>query len=332
MRIRSYCLTGIIFLMITTGCTKDYTVPLETTKPLYVIEGRISTLTGPYYVRITKSTNYLALNTDFLGNTFDSAEAVKGAQVIITDDRGVADTLIPAHIEPRYEYYPQLSGVLDSIYVQNTPSTMYFTIDQGYYETTKTVALPGHTYHLQVRIGSEEFHSSAYMPAVPALDSAAVKDTIVDPDGTRGYLPLVYFKEPQNEKNYYLLQFNDLTDYPYDKTHIESGYTHYMVLPFYVVDDKLLPPYVHGLAVRVIISSQYKFSSSYPYVSFINPLQVKLSSLTPEAYDYFNELGKQFQNDGNVYKPTPASATGNISGGALGLFWASDVSYKVVWP
>jgi hypothetical protein len=62
------------------------------------------------------------------------------------------------------------------------------------------------------------------------------------------------------------------------------------------------------------------------------PIQIRLHSFTKETYDYFNTLYKQLENNGNIYKPTPASAHGNISGGALGLFYATAVSGKLLYP
>jgi hypothetical protein len=56
-----YYITGIILLIATAGCIKDFKLTPDETAPSYVIEGRISNLGGPYYVRITKSTNLLGL-------------------------------------------------------------------------------------------------------------------------------------------------------------------------------------------------------------------------------------------------------------------------------
>ena len=47
----------IAFLLMTAGCTKDYTIHPKGSKALYVIEGRVSNMRGPYYVRVTKSRN-----------------------------------------------------------------------------------------------------------------------------------------------------------------------------------------------------------------------------------------------------------------------------------
>ena len=102
-----------------------------------------------------------------------------------------------------------------------------------------------------------------------------------------------------------------------------------------MVDDNILPPYVNGLSVQLIWPDSNPYPGPGPYLNIFPyhyPSHIRLCSLTKEAYDYFNVLRKQLQVDGNVYKPVPASAVGNIQGGALGLFWASNISYKLIWP
>ena len=327
MNIRYY-ITGIVFIIATVGCAKSFNLEMEETPPLYVIEGRVSNMRGPYYIRITKSTNLLNIGNN-VAYGLDSAEPVKGALVVIADDLGVTDTLKPSTGtgSPRYVYYYS-NGVIDSSMAPfHAP---FYTNDRGYYETTKLTGQPGHNYHLTVRIGSSTFHASAYMAPVPTLDSAVIKETVVDTYGNKGYLPFVWFKEPENENNYYLFQHNNLPHYLYDDVN-ETNYSA-MFFPFYVLDDKTMPTYVAGLGMRVIVSSQYRYGDNYPYRKPAEPKQVKLSSLTKEAYEYFNVQGKQFENDGNIYKPVPATPKGNISGNALGLFWATQVSYKLVMP
>jgi len=329
MYMKSSALALIIYLISTTGCTKDYNLNLGSPKTVYAIDGRISTMRGPYFVQITKSSNSLGRQGSFPTGLIDTTYAVKGALVVISDDMGVTDTLVPP---PDYvdEYtYSYQNGKLDSTF--ESVSYGLYSYSQGYYQTTKIHGIAGHTYHLLIRIGTEEFHSTAYLPPVAALDSVVLKDTIVDPDGSRGKLPLTYFKEPQNEKNYYMLQFmHDIREYPYDVTTGSFRYEQ-LILPYYTVDDKILSPYVNGLAVREIITSQYKYSRGLDYQFPPGmPIQVLLSSLTRDAYEYFTVIANQFEDDGSVYKPVPASAPGNISGGALGLFWATDVSYKLV--
>jgi len=327
------CITFIGFVI--TGCTKSISLKTDKNRPLYAIEGRISTMKGPYLVRVTRIADLSAATTPPADSVaiLDNAEPVLDAQVIIWDEAGDMDTLQPVqNIEPpRYEYTYLGNGKLDSAFLSLTP---VHSRDRGYYRTTHLTGLAGHTYHLKVRIGSEEFQASAYMPPVPALDSVVIKQIIDERNGSAISLPFAYFKEPQNEKNYYLLQYNYITDYPYDYSYGRIGTG--KVFPYYVVDDSALPSYVNGLPVRVIISDHYNYGDDYPYMTATfaayNAIQVRLSSLTKEAYNYYRQLEKQFQDDGNVYKPAPSSPVGNISNGAVGLFYASAVSYKLHLP
>jgi hypothetical protein len=325
-----YYITGFIILIATAGCIKDFQLTPDETTPLYVIEGRVSNLRGPYFVRVTKSSNLLEPGYRYGSGDLDRSEPVKGALVIIADDAGLTDTLVPGKIPSSGDlrwYYTYSNGVFDSILY---PTHRFeYTIDQGYYETTKLTGRPGHTYQLTVRIGNEEFHASAYMPPVTTLDSAVIKETTIDPDGTKGYLPFVWFKEPANENNYYLFQYNPVINYPYDNPYLSIKSN--IKFPYYVLDDKAMPAYVNGLAVRLLISAHDPYSGN-PYWKPDEPKQVRLSSLTKETYEYINALGKQLKDDGNVYKPAPFTLKGNISGNALGLFWATHVSYKIVMP
>lgn len=333
MRVRLNFLMAICFTTLAGGCKKESHVNIDSTATWYVIDGRISDLRGPYYVRITKSAGLVTGRPSFYGQDYEGAEPVKGAQVIISDDQGLSDTLVPSpkRAPERYKYFRN-GDKLDSLL--HDQDEAYFIGDRGYYETTKLKGVPGRTYQLQVRIGDENFKASAYMPSVPALDSATLKDTTLAGYKNAGIIPVIWFREPQEEENYYLLQYNHTYFYRYDYFSREvllSGNT----VPFYVLDDKILSPEIKSLAVRVLISNQKEYG--YEYYPYIRPqrdypIQVKLSSLTKEAYDFYNALGKQLQNDGNVYQPAPGSATGNISGGALGLFYATSVSWKVVLP
>jgi hypothetical protein len=165
------------------------------------------------------------------------------------------------------------------------------------------------------------------------LDSVGFRDTTIAPYVNSGYVPVVWFKEPQNEKNYYLLSYNYPDYFRYDYFLYWRNYNN-TTLPFYVLDDKILPPNITNLVVQVITTSHNRYQQYYPYVyngANDRPTQVKLCSLTQNAYEYLDAQNKQLQTDGNIYQPVPASAIGNISGGALGLFWATSVSYKLVY-
>lgn len=166
------------------------------------------------------------------------------------------------------------------------------------------------------------------MPPAPALDSV-VTETNSNIGGTeRAY---AYFKEPQHEQNYYLLQLASIYQYPYDVTQYLNTVGYQSRFHYYVFDDKTLPAYVSHMEIDAIATGDIDYGRPTPYLIILQePCQARLSSLTKETYEYFNTIVKQFIDDGNVYKPAPASAKGNISGGALGLFWATSISDKLV--
>jgi len=347
MRIQQY-IVSLLFILAITGCTKEFALDQQAVKPLVVIEGRISNMWGPYYVRVTRSAG-LVTDPDPTFPWRDSAEAVKNALVIITDDAGVKDTLIPSPSSiDRYLYYFRDStnfseAGIDSVFT--TVDDRNTTYDRGYYQTTKIKGQPGHTYYLEVQIGDTIFRSSAYMPPVPAMESVGwARDTMLSPYLNKGLIPVARFKDPPNENNYYGLNMNfSLHAYRYDQFLAPGIYAQatFSMLPYYVFDDKFLTSGVNTIPVRVmplnvqfdlLPPGHYPYWDYSPYVQTRHyPVQIRLHAFTRQTYECFNVLNKQLEVNGNIYKPAPASAPGNISGGALGLFYATTISDKVLY-
>lgn len=317
-----------VLLLIAAGCTKDYTIHSKGAGQLYVIEGRVSNMRGPYYVRVTRSQNSVEKGLADTLNWLERVEAVKDALVIISDDMGIVDTLKSVDSSGGRYGYGYINGKIDSGIRPLYDFDRSLTASQGYYETKKITGVPGHTYHLQVRIGDETFQASAYMPSAPDLDSIVTEPDRNMPGAENVY---AYFKEPQYEENYYFMEVTSIQQYPYDDNIYVNTWGDHSIFPYHCFDDKALPAYVSHMEMDAIFFDNYSYGGIKPY--FVLPtetFQGRLSSLTRESYAYFAALGKQFLDDGNVYKPAPASAKGNISGGALGLFWAAGVSYKLV--
>jgi uncharacterized protein DUF4249 len=347
MRIQQY-IVSLLFVLALTGCTRDFDLDPQAAKPLYVIEGRISNMWGSYYVRVTKSAGLVA-DPDPSFPWRDSAEAVLNALVIITDDAGVKDTLIPSPSSiNRYVFYFRDSTNFNDLNIDSVFTTVddrATTHERGYYQTTKIKGQPGHTYSLEVQVGDTIFRSSAYMPPVPALESVGwAKDTTLSPYLNSGLIPVARFKDPPNEKNYYGLNMNhSLHAYRYDHFLAPGIFAQatFSALPYFVFDDKLLTTDVNTIPVRVmplnvqhdlLPPGHYPYWDYYPYIRpSRNPVQIRLYAFTKETYDCFNVLNRQLEVNGNIYKPAPASAPGNISGGALGFFYATTVSDKVLY-
>ncbi len=132
---RLYKFLNIAFLLSLlaafSACKKVINVNLNSTNPLYVVQGNVTNQPGPYVVNITKSINF---DQD---NVFPT---VSGAIVVITDiTAGQVDTLAEA-----------------------TP---------GNYNTHIITGIPGHTYKLYVNAANNIFTASSTMPALVTLDS-----------------------------------------------------------------------------------------------------------------------------------------------------------------
>ena len=80
-------------------------------------------------------------------------------------------------------------------------------------------------------------------------------------------------------------------------------------------------------------SASFVPDGSYPILKYPAGVIVPTWISRPDHINSANGADRvQLQADGNIYKPVPASASGNIKGGALGLFWASSISYKLNLP
>jgi len=284
---------------------------------------------GPYYIRVTRSSDSLGKGFKDSMSWLEDVEAVKGAEVIISDDMGVRDTLQPADPNGVRYMYRWANGQMDSTLEPLSLVGPSYTPDQGFYETKKIVGVPGHTYHLQVKIGDQLFQASTTMPApAPKVDSAILAYVNTTP-GTK--TAFISFKEPQDERNYYLLQMVGIYTHPYDAALI-PGYSEHSIFPYYVFDDRVLSPYVSRMEVDAYISDAFYKGRLKPYDVFSDETpQVRLGAINSETYYYFNTLVQQFLDDGDAYKPAPASARGNISGNAMGLFWSVAFSTKLIF-
>jgi len=308
MKIKNIQIFLLFIILSISACVEDYDLGFNNDDYSVVINGLITNEDGPYYIRLTKSSpDFTFSESEYY--FIDGAEPIKDALIIISDNTGTVDTLIPSsRTVTNYHYqYDSIGNIIDSTaYEELYPQSSDF----GYYQTTKLQGIVGNTYYLHVNYENNEFEAECYMPDLPEIDSMKVEEIIVkEADGTTGWVPIVYFNEPQNEKNYYL----------FDIGTCNSCWT------FSIVDDRLLEAYVNGLNVDYVEHPDW-WRVNYPYGSAFGEITVTMASLTEESFNYYRGLINQFNNDGGVYSPSPTSPKTNISNGGLGFFRASAVN------
>jgi hypothetical protein len=178
-----YLLAGafpILILLFMTACEKVINVDLNKAAPRIVIEGLIDDGPGPYIVLISKSGSYF--NQPYL-------PTVSGADIIITDNTGIADTL-----------------------KETAP---------GVYLTSKIRGIPGRMYTLTVLSDNIKYTGTSTMSNHVNIDSLSLIRTQTNHFNLGGgtgeetdISVYCFFKDPP-EKNFYRLKVfsNDTTDF-----------------------------------------------------------------------------------------------------------------------
>jgi len=301
---------AFILLIISNSCIKEYNIDLEFNQHRLVVDGVITNQNGPHYIMLTKSLSKLT-SDDYTNrkyvpilNGYITAELINDAQVYITDnDESITDTLIRS-----WTLYRNLPDTAWKSFIFASDSISYY----GCYQTSRLKGIPGHTYSITVKWQDKEYHATSFMPPVPPIDSVRFNFTKGAVGKNDFNIPLLYFKEPQNEKNYYLF--------------ITPGSSR--VWPYSILSDEYLKDYVNGLDVCKGVSPDY-WMTAYPYTNADGSMDdyfIEMHSLPKETYDYYKSLLHQFRTDGGGYSPSPASPPTNMDNGALGFFRASAVN------
>ena len=237
------------------SCQKVINVKLNDSAQQYVIEGEVTNAAGPYTVTLSRSRNFTE-NNDF--------DQITGATVLITDvTASITDTL-------------RASGA-------------------GTYITSKLQGVPGHSYRLNVVIGTQRFEAMSEMPAqIVKIDSLyASRSTF---GGEDVYMSPVY-TDPVGKGNYYRvrqwvrgIQIKGSRARSDEAT---DGFTYRSQL-FYDTDDE----------------------SGNPVIKLNDSIMAEVQCINRQVYDYFRTLGDATGDN----SATPANPLTNISGGALGVF------------
>lgn len=304
-----------LFIFFLSSCTEEFDLQIENVNPRLVVEGLITDMPGPYYVRITKSNPGLNVHEEN-----SKSISVQNAFVVISDDIGNIDTLIPAPVQYCYDrIHDNLGNVIDSVAVECDIQTNY---TEGYYKTTHIQGRPNRVYYLKIILEDGDIYTAeSFMPELPRIDSLSYLIRISEKDKTKQLVPLLYFEEPQNIKNYYMFRLGIPDNVP-----VKSAYK---MWDFSIVSDELLEKYVSGLNIEAGNSPNGHEFYFYPQLDSLGKhntiVNLSMSSLNEDSYFYYKSLIEQFNNDGGAYNPAPATPCGNITGNALGFFRASSV-------
>lgn len=306
---------SILFLFLLTtfySCSEDFNLNIPDNNDRVVLEGALTNEEGPYFFKLSLSRN-LSSNYENTG--------ISDALFVISDNEGTSDTLkpLPAIIQrhPKWYYYyitiKKYSGLIDTIRWLGG-DTSYL---RGVYYTTKIQGKSGNHYNVKIDYKGTTIEASEEMASAPAIDSVKFREHFLEKDGQNFFVPYVYFKEPEDQTNYYMFNFgsDNLFNLVYGSARVWN---------FSILSDKFLEKYVNGFSLD-------DGASPTGFVDFFyfnkgDKAKIRMLSLSENAYYYYQSLLKQFENDGGAYSPSPANAPTNLTGNALGYFRVSAVS------
>lgn len=271
---RNY-LQYILLAFVLLACDEATELDLRQTPSRIVIEGVVTNKPGLQAVKISRSARFYAS---------EQAPRVADATVVVTDDTG-----------GRYAFVHNPRNHADSmgIYVPETDFTGHI----------------GRTYSLYVDVNGEVFEATDPMLPVTSIDSLAFRineDQQDDPEEPgKIYEMLLYAREPQEEKNFYLFKY-----YRNDSLSIFNP------TDIYYSDDELFGENIGGIPSPVFYGTSDK-------------ARLEVYSLTRDGYIFYNDLWTNLNSDGGgMFGPIPAPPRSNLSNDALGFFQVSAVQER----
>lgn len=306
---------GIILLLaialVFGACVNELDIDTDREVRILVVEGAMSTGPGPHRVRLTESVKY--------GDVFDGfIRGVDNAKVSIRDNTGDVVSLTETE-----------SGIYES------PVSFSGEIGRSYSLLVET------------RDGRSYISLPEKLEPVPEIDSLSFVYKETAGRGTGGEVVIIsglevlaHYNDPQDASNYYLWRSNGL--YRID-TNPEA----------YVDPNPDIGPSPKNCCNRCWISEtketnfslnrdiNFNGSNVTELVSFVEDdglrftdkylIRVEQSSISKEAFQFFDLIKEQLSIDGDVFDPPPATVRGNMirtdspDENVIGFFRVSDV-------
>ncbi|HZB11469.1 MAG TPA: DUF4249 domain-containing protein [Chryseolinea sp.] len=262
-------LSLIVVAVVFWSCDEPVHLDVNQAEPQLIIEGQVTNVTGHQYVKITRSAGF-----------YDSGKTprVIDATVLVRDDVG-----------NEFSFIHNPGNQADSA---------------GYYlPQTPFVGEIGRTYKLEATVDGQLYEATDRLFYVTPIDSLAYRldeEEQEDPEVYgKFYEVMIYAKEPQETKDYYLFKFfrNDSL-----KTDFDTD--------IYFTDDETLGENIDG------VSSPIYFAPG-------DRARCEIYSISRDAFVFYSDLQSLLNNDGGLFSQPPSNSRSNISNGALGFFQTS---------
>ncbi len=297
--IRNPVLLFALLTITTCSCSEEISIDMKGEQRL-VVEGMINDMEGPYFIKVSLtngSLDYSKMKVTITDNE-NNIDHLQQLDTTVYDDNYFG-----------YIKYPNYRGGF------NTLRNHFSKKLDGIFYTTHICGRVGNIYTLNVCYENFNITATEQMMYVPAVDSIQIRTEYINEKFSKELVPYLFFREPQEQKNYYLFERNLHPIY-------ELGGSAAEIWEYSILDDCFLPEYVNGFNMSVGMTPGGYSTHYFGWISD-DTITVRMSSLTEKAYLYYKSLNKQFNNDGGAYSPAPGNQPTNLSSDALGYFRVS---------
>jgi hypothetical protein len=262
---------GLFFAGLLLSCEETIKLDLDQVQQQIIIEGVVTNNPNHQFIKVTRTLGFYQSGRP---------TPVTNATIVLHDNTG-----------------------------QSYPFSHNPTANNGqdgyYFPTAGFAGATGRTYRLEVQADNQIYEATDVLYPVTTFDSITYRlneDQVEEPEEEgKFYELLMYAKEPQESKDYYLFKFyrNDTLITFFDTD-------------IYSTDDILLGERIDGLPSPV-------------YFGELDTARIEMLSLSRNGYLFYNDLFNLINNDGGMFGSPPANPRTNLTNGALGFFQASAI-------
>ncbi|SEL13852.1 DUF4249 domain-containing protein [Parapedobacter koreensis] len=201
-----------------------------------------------------------------------------------------------------------VSGAIVEISDGNTSYTLQED-ENGHYTAPALIGTSGTTYHLSVRIGTEQFSASSNMPQKVSMDSLYTRQEFLFDEMEN--LPTIDFSDPAGERNYYrfVLYVNDIKK-----------------RDIFAYDDDMIDGNSQSISLFYLGDGEEDDDPRNDKIKSGDLVRVQMLCTDAAVYKYFYSLSSSAT--GNPNGAAPANPVSNLQGGALGYFSAHTVQQQ----
>lgn len=327
-------LVGLITLLLPAACVDQLEIPFTQRVNVIVVDGTLTNLSESQMIRINRS------KSDELTGRFGSLPITKARVEVLVDS---AQVLVFTETDTAGAYR----------------SPAGFT------------AQPGHAYQLRFTLsdGTQYRSTTEVMAPVPPIDRVHTKFNPTSLYGTnnqyRGAHELtIDFQDPADQHNYYRWDWLLWEKQDWCRTCVNNEYAIYsLTTPPFLVEDcygqkfdngyyvydyncrtrcwEILRNYTTNVFDDVYSNGGVILGRWVAQIPFYQKnaclVQLRQSSLTRQAYQYYRTVEEQTQNTGGVAATPPTALVGNVRNLAnehesvIGYFTASAVATSLDW-